>query len=188
MDRRQQKTRSAILNAFSDLLASHRSYSRITVQEIIDEANVGRTTFYAHFETKDDLLGELCRELFDHIILTALNAGHTHGLYSEGNVPESVFCHLLYHLRENDYNVLELLSGEDSDLFMRYFKNSLNELVKLQFSKEGKPALKEISDDFLVNHISGSFVEMVRWWIRNGLKESPECMDKWFRVVLAPLF
>lgn len=94
MDRRQQKTRAAIFNAFSTLLG-HKSYHNITVQEIIDEANIGRSTFYAHFETKDDLLKELCKELFGHIIDSAIDCTHTHGLYSDNSVPKSVFCHLL---------------------------------------------------------------------------------------------
>ena len=71
MDRRQRKSRKAILSAFSRLL-ERKSYSRITVQEIIDEADVGRTTFYAHFPTKDDLLSELCREIFDHVLSPVL--------------------------------------------------------------------------------------------------------------------
>ena len=66
MDRRQRRTREAIFRAFTELLAK-KSLDRITVGEIIERADVGRATFYAHFETKDFLLRELCRELFCHV-------------------------------------------------------------------------------------------------------------------------
>lgn len=185
MDRRQQKTRAAIFSAFSSLLAEKR-YSKITVQEIIDAANVGRTTFYAHFETKDDLLKALCKELFGHIITSAADRTHSHGLYSEQNAPESVFCHLLQHLQENENNILELLSGQSSDLFLRYFKDSLCELVKDQFINQRRVNNMDIPQDFLINHISGSFVEMVLWWIKGRMKQTPEELDQYFRAVIEP--
>ena len=66
MDRRQLKTRKAVLIAFEDLV-SRKRYEQITVQDIIDLADIGRTTFYAHFETKDSVLDAICTDLFSHI-------------------------------------------------------------------------------------------------------------------------
>ena len=66
MDRRQRKTRQAIYDAFEALMASAH-YRDITVAQIIERADIGRSTFYAHFETKDDLLEQMCVEMFDHI-------------------------------------------------------------------------------------------------------------------------
>ena len=186
MDRRQQKTRTAIFSAFSSLLAE-KSYTKITIQNIIDTANVGRTTFYAHFETKDDLLKALCEELFGHIISSAMDRAHTHGLYSDQPAPESVFCHLLQHLQENDRNIIQLLSCESSDIFLRYFKNSLNELVQSQFMSQNRKINTDIPQGFLVNHISGSFVEMVLWWIKGHMKQTPAELDRYFQAVIQPV-
>lgn len=183
MDRRQKKTRAAIFRAFSGLLAK-KNYSAITVQEIIDAADIGRTTFYAHFEAKDDLLKELCSELFDHIIKSAADSTHTHGLYSDDDAPESVFCHLFQHLAENDNNILGLLSCESNEIFLRYFKDSLGELVQSQLSEKEYDGRVQLPEGFLVNHISSSFVETVLWWIKNGLKQSPEEISVCFMAII----
>lgn len=186
MDRRQQKTRQAVFLAFTKLLEEKR-YEKITVQEILDEANIGRSTFYAHFETKDELLKTICKELFGHIIDSAMDKTHKHGLYLDSNTPQSVFCHLLQHLQENDNNILGLLSCESNEIFLRYFKESLNELIRIQFVNHSRKQNQDLPLDFLINHISGSFVEMIFWWLKDRTKHTPEELDCYFRAVIEPI-
>ena len=54
-DRRIQKTKSLLHEALGSLIRE-KPYDAIVVQEILDRANVGRSTFYMHFSDKDDLL------------------------------------------------------------------------------------------------------------------------------------
>lgn len=185
MDRRQRKTRDAIFGAFTRLLEK-QAYNQITVQEIIDEADIGRATFYAHFETKDYLLKDLCEELFGHIIDTAMGLPHGHYHCSFGTETDSVFLHLLRHLRENDRNILALLSSRNNEIFLQYFKTNLKKLIKTQFADAGKLKLADLPEDFVVNHISVSFVEMVSWWLSHGMKESPEELEAYFEVIIKP--
>lgn len=186
MDRRQQKTKAAIFNAFRSLLEK-KSFNHITVQEILDRANIGRSTFYAHFQTKDELLKYVCEELFGHIVSSAREKTHLHGLNSKKETSQSIFCHLLYHLQENDSNILELLSCENSEIFLRYFKNSLKELIQTEIVGQSQNQPYDLPVDFLVNHISGSFVEMVLWWIQNKRQQTPEELDRYFRAVIEPV-
>lgn len=157
------------------------------MQEIIDEADVGRTTFYAHFETKDYLLKALCEELFGHIIDTAMGLPHGHYHYSCGSAKDSVFLHLLRHLQENDRNILELLSSQNNDLFLRYFKNNLKELIVTQYLLKEKLQNSKLPKDYLVNHITSSFVETVSWWVADHMTESPETMTEYFLAAIEPI-
>ena len=184
MDRRQQKTRAAIFQGFTSLLEK-KPYHKITIQEIIDAANIGRSTFYAHFETKDELIRALCRMLFDHVLKSAFDAGHTHGLVLKEGQANSIFCHILQHLQEDRSHLLRLLSCESNAIFLGYFKASLIELLR-SYSQLGKEMkCQGVPEDFLLNHISGSFVEMLQWWIGRGMKPGPQDMDAYFRRVMA---
>ncbi len=183
MDRRQKKTKRAIYDAFAELL-SKKHYNQISVQEIIDKADIGRTTFYAHFETKDYLLKDLCEELFGHIIDTAMGLPHGHYHYTCGSETDSVFLHLIRHLQENDTNILGLLSSQNNEIFLRYFKDNLKHLIKTQYADTGKLSRSKLPEDYLINHISSSFVETVDWWISNDMKETPEQLAEYFLLTI----
>ena len=166
MDRRQQKTRTSIYQAFSTLLERKR-YENITVQEIIDEANIGRSTFYDHFDTKDELLRSLCTDIFHHVVTDLLP--HEEDSLDRKNL-ELKLGHILYHLRENKLNLKGLLASESGELFLSFFKEYLKDLFERYMDnfQTGVPS------DYLLHHLVGSFAETVKWWVAKDMNPAPE--------------
>lgn len=183
MDRRQRKTREAIFSAFTELL-SEKNFNRITVSDIIERADIGRATFYAHFETKDYLLKELCEELFCHIFDSSSESDHNHRHIFNCNAPDSVFKHLFEHLYNNDNQILELLSSENNELFLRCFKTNLLRLVESQLDTFSSQKASILPQDFYINHIASTFVETARWWIENKMKQTPQEITEYFLAVV----
>jgi AcrR family transcriptional regulator len=64
LDRRSQRTRAAVVAAFRELVFEQRRYDQIRTRDIIDRANVGRSTFYEHYRNKDEVLAESIRAPF----------------------------------------------------------------------------------------------------------------------------
>ena len=183
MDRRQKKTREAIFNAFISLLST-KHYNQITVGEIIDAANVGRATFYAHFETKDFLLKELCEELFCHIFDATAGEAEIHKHIFDCDAPSSVILHLFQHFQKNDNHILNLLACENNDLFMRYFKENLKILIKKHPQFFVNKKVESVPHEYWINYVSVTFVETLKWWIDSGMNESPEQLTEYFVAVI----
>lgn len=183
MDRRQKKTRNAIFSAFITLLEKNE-YDKITVERIISLADVGRATFYSHFETKDYLLKELCEELFCHLFDCAGkgNSGHTH--LFECQAPSSIFLHLFLHLQNNDNGILKLLSSKNNQIFAGYFKENLMMLFKRELALFKEKKKDNIPEDFWINYLANTFVETVTWWVDNGKKQSAETIYDYFISVV----
>ena len=95
--------------------------------------------------------------------------------------------HLLRHLQENDLNILGLLSSENNEIFLRYFKSGLNRLIISQYADKGAFKKSSLPEDFLVNHISASFAHTVEWWIANKMKDTPETIAEYFLETINPL-
>jgi hypothetical protein len=184
MERRRKKTRAAILAAFQELLACKR-YENITVQDIIDAADVGRSTFYTHFETKDMLLRAMCEDMFSHVLEDVSDEG-SHDFSHDPDNPAMIISHMLYHMQDQQKNIRSLLTCESRDLFLRYFREKLSETL----TARGHAFLHDhaLPDDFLISHITGSFVLMVEWWMRGGYARTPEEMTEMYAAVIAPIF
>ena len=182
MDRRQRKTREAIFKAFTELL-SKKNFNNITVGEIIEKADVGRATFYAHFETKDFLLKEMCRELFCHIF-DSESGESTHRHIFECDAPDSVFLHLFMHFQKNDNHILDLLSSDNNGLFLGYFKEELKSLIESRDELFRGEKAELVPRSYLVNHIASSFVETLKWWVDNKSALSPQKVCEYFLAVI----
>jgi len=174
MDRRQQKTRQAVFDAFARLL-ERKNYTNITVQDIIDEANIGRSTFYAHFETKDELLKALCSEIFDHVFAEEIYREKTHDFSQNGHNIKAEITHILYHLQESSRYIKRILSCESGEMFMRYFK----ERMTMVFDGELEKQKSDIPKEYMLNHMVCDFAETVRWWMKND-HYSPEEISRFF--------
>ena len=135
LDRRQRKTRKAIYDAFEALMRDAH-YGTVTVAQIIERADVGRSTFYSHFETKDDLLDQMCRDMFDHIFEGVNEYCVTHPTLVTESI-EGKLAHLLYHLRDTHSGVCGKLIREGEPHFTAYFESQLDVL----FGKVGQGSL-----------------------------------------------
>lgn len=175
MDRRQQKTRQAIFEAFCNLL-ERKNFRNITVQEIIDAANVGRSTFYAHFETKDELLKEMCTDIFHHVFSADLKKERNHDFSCAGHDFEKEITHILYHLQDNRNNLKGLFSSDSGEIFMRYFKVYLYEMFPSYVERQHRQAPFQ----YLLDMTICSFTETVRWWITENSEYTPEQVAAYF--------
>ena len=170
MDRRRLKTRKAIFQAFLALLERKR-YDHITVQEILDEADVGRSTFYAHFETKEMLLEALCSDVFFHVFEESPCAWKGDDGELEGRL-----THILWHVRDSQSNLAAILASEGGEVFMDYFKRHLVAL----FGEYPRRLAGNLPAELRLRLLATGFAETVRWWAAGKFKESPEEVAAYF--------
>ena len=168
MDRRQQKTRAAIYEAMTKLLM-HKRFEELTVQDIIDEANIGRSTFYSHFETKESLLDQMCNEMFAHVFSHDLTPEKSHDFSNTSDI-ETRLTHVLWHIKDHGNNIKAIMGGETEEVFTRYFKDYLRNACAQSIQDIDADVPEEFKEQFVI----GSFVETVKWWIGDGMTMSPE--------------
>ena len=173
MDRRQRKTREAIFRAFRTLLERKR-YDHITVRDILEEADIGRSTFYAHFETKDMLLKAMCGEIFNHVFENDPCPWVGRDADLQGKL-----AHILWHIRDGKRDLVGVLRSDSSELFMTYFKEQLYTTFERYIADFKSP----VPRDYLLHHLVSGFAETVKWWIAGDMVTTPEETARYFLAV-----
>ena len=77
-----------------------------------------------------------------------------------------------------------MLCSKNNDLFLEYFKNGVRELVNKHINNFKNKKPKIVSDDFWINHITTTFIETLKWWINNKMKETPEEITEYFLLIV----
>ena len=154
-DRRITKTRKAIYTAFLQLL-NQKNFETITVQEIIDLADVGRSTFYSHYESKELLLDELCRYLFHHLFER-----------EENITTEAYLAHIFSHFKKNQDHVSSLLLSKN-DYFLRQLQKELEHHVYPMVEADLQVSYPKIPASYLKHYVVTNFIETLTWWLKKG--------------------
>jgi hypothetical protein len=79
---------------------------------------------------------------------------------------------------------MSLLSSQNNDLFLQYFRGNLVQLIENQLPSFALRKNPDVPDAFWKNHIAATFVETLKWWIHNGMRESPETIVEYFFAVV----
>jgi len=179
-DRRIQRTRKLLQDALLSLILE-KGYEAVTVQDVIDRANVGRSTFYAHFQDKEDLL----LSGFEHL-RTQLEE-HLRNKPGTVDSPWTLSLSMFQHAQEYR-RVYKAFVGEKGSHTMlghaqKYLMAFIGEHLKTQTSpkKKGKIPL-EILTFYIVNTLTA----LMAWWLDNDVPYSAEQMNDYYRQLVQP--
>ena len=176
-DRRIQRTRQLLEAALLSLI-KEKDFDAISVQEIIDRANVGRATFYAHYENKEDLI----ESGFDGL-LTTLRERQREARLHEGGENERLFAfsrHLLAHADEHRDIFPAMVSKRGGAFIQHLLRNLLVKVVRddvKTMASHGCPAPAEA----IVQFIAGGLFGLMMWWLSSKKRLSVEEVDGVFR-------
>lgn len=172
-DRRVRRTKFAVQEALIGLMVE-TEYDAITVQDIADRADIGRSTFYAHYADKEDVL----RQGIEHV------RGWVERLAPQGarfGFSEPLFRHTC-DMRP----ILRAVAGRQSwSVMQRLFVRLLGELVRDDLRRahvHAAPATLET----LAQITSATWLSVLMWSLEDGREAEPEEMDRLFRAFALP--
>jgi AcrR family transcriptional regulator len=178
-DRRVGKSRKALKDALTDLILE-KGYEGVTVQDVIDRADVGRSTFYAHYIDKDDLL---------MAILADLDVpGPDSSSWSVDDPAFGWTLELFRHFGSGKRLFKAVASGQSGALARRETTERLETLARAELSRlKAARKLDAFRLELLVRFLVGTFIGFMDWWMREENEHlPPEQVDHAFRSLVLP--
>lgn len=173
-DRRVRRTQDALRHAMMELILE-KGFEATSVSDIADRADVGRSTFYAHYADKEDLLQGSLEGLGQHLRERMVAAAEE--ARSEAH-PALTFClPMLEHAGENR-DIFAAMAGRRSGaLFLELTHDLWADLVRSGW---------EQSDEVAVQAIAGGFSATLQWWLGTRPELEPAEIDERFRALIEP--
>ena len=151
LDRRVRRTRRQLREALVSLILA-RGWDRVTVQDVCEAADVGRSTFYVHFADKEELLLSGFDDL--HAALGTMEHQHAE--------PFGFAASLLVHAKENQRLFRAVVGRRSGAAVQRRFRAVVTELVEAGLARAGVPQMRR---PVVARFVSGGFVEMLLGWL-----------------------
>jgi len=175
-DRRSRRTRRLVAAAMTELLME-RPFDRITVQAIIDRADIGRATFYHHFRDKLDVVDAVSAEMF-----AGLHEDDPDPAATSGRLP---ILGLFRHAAERYTSLRAMLDTPGGSVFWAQSHAALVTAIASSLAapapgrmRRGVPAAVE------AQFIAGALLGTLQWWLREGMPYPPEQMAAMFEALM----
>jgi len=181
-DKRVTRTRQALQAALLELMVE-RGYERLTVQQILDRAGVGRATFYLHFSSKEDLLRGSLDLLRDHL------GESWHGTPAAKGARSVLLGFSLAFFQHVDSHrkLYRAVVGRESGVIVdRQIRRFLAELVREDLLSQDHCGRPGVEIDLAAQYVTGALMAIVTWWLDRSIKLSAEEIDRVFRQMTFP--
>jgi len=176
-DARVRRTRDALGDALVALM-QEKPFESITVQDVLDRAHVGRSTFYSHYSDKDDLLMSDADEFFE---LVSMN------LSVQGDTSDRVFPvrEFFSHIAEARQFIDALSSSGKLEANLELARGHFARGIERRLSEmpRGRAIPEHERGAIAVAH-AGALLSLMKFWVDRGMKQSPAEMDELFHRVV----
>jgi len=174
-----QKTDHLLRDALMSLIHD-KSYDSIVVKEILDRANVGRSTFYTHFRDKDDLLVSAIHDALQSM-RPAARAGAADRVVWFG-LP--ILEHIDRHRREGKGTMTVASRAALHDRLERVIVDLIADDVRERFAGQKTPG--RLPPELLVRYIASTFILVLSWWLESASALAPKDVDRIVRALILP--